>query len=56
MKRADLMDRMMKENQKEFGVEGCYVAADHTQTHYGIPVGNIALEYLLSSTVLPLGS
>ena len=44
----------MKENQKEFGVDGCYVAPDHSQTHYGVPVGNIALEYLLSSTVLPL--
>ena len=44
----------MVEAQKKFGVEGCYVAPDHAQTHYGVPLGNIALEYLFGSTVLPM--
>jgi hypothetical protein len=42
------------EAQKKFGAEGCYVAPEHAQTHYGVPVKNFALEYLLCSTVLPM--
>jgi len=45
---------MLLEAQKKFGKEGCYVAPDHAQTHYGIPLGNMALEYLLCSTILPM--
>ena len=52
--KAAAMERMLKEAQKTFGAEGCYVAPDHAATHYGVPVGNIAMEYLLCSTVYPM--
>ena len=51
---ADVMGRMMTEAQKTYGSDTCYVAPDHAATHYGVPVGNLALEYLLCSNVIPM--
>jgi len=53
-KRADFFNKMLTEAQKKFGKEECYVASKHAETHYGIPIDSLALQYLLTSTVIPL--
>ena len=54
MSRAALMAKMMTEHQKRFGADTCYTVPEHGNTHYGVPLGSLALEYLLGSTILPL--
>jgi len=51
-RRAGLMERMLTENRKRFGDDGCYSALNYGSAIYGVPAGNLALEYLLCSNVI----
>jgi RecA/RadA recombinase len=51
---SDIFNKMLKNAQKKYGTKSCYVAPEHAKSHFGIPINNLALQYLLTSTVLPL--
>jgi len=48
------MSKMLAQARGKFGEGACYTVQEHERTHYGVPLDNIALEYLLCSTVLPM--
>ena len=51
---AGFFSRYLLEAQKKFG-KGVYAAPEHAKSHYGVTVPSLALQYLLTSTVIPMG-
>jgi hypothetical protein len=50
------MADMIAAAEKKFGTNHMYVAAEHTKRYTGLPLPSLALEYMLRSNVLYLGS
>ncbi len=50
---AGFFSRYLTEAQRKFG-KGVYTGPEHSRSHYGVAIDNLALQYLLTSTVIPM--